>query len=259
MPLKLVETMTDEPPHLSVLFYNAILIELRDMFRMLHAMVEKAKKDTLQVEDVTIYYEWFEGFFGILTSSFDTEEDVLFAWLEKEGTPTLGTALAPRRRETKKQRTKDLCWDIFDLKMQFEKKPQRSPGLVDLLKEICNESQQLSTRVLTYFQAGKDDLADVIDSSFSFNERRIIESSFMDNLRATEPGKFVICAVSRGFVDADQKTSFLEDTLRVGKVGRGTVNKQMRKFKKNHTDLADKLALDSLNFEISQTDDTDIM
>lgn len=253
IPLQLLECPSEKPRCLCAIFYNAVLIEMRDMFRMLHAMCEKAKQETFQMEDVTTFYLWFEGFFGILTSVFDAEEDVLYSWVETAGAQKLNIPLAPNRRKTKKQRAKDLCWDIFDLKMQFETKNDRGTGSLGLLKEICNESQQLANRVLMYFQAGQEELSDILASYFGSEEQNLMESTFMGNLRATEPGKFTICAFARGFVDADERNSFLEESLRANKASKGAVTKQMRKYRKQHTEHVDTIADDGSNIARSNS------
>lgn len=248
-PLRILEPPADEPLQLSSLFYNAMAIELRDMFRMLRGLDDRASRNALQMENITVFYEWFEGFFGILSCMFDSEEDVVFSWIEKIGAIQLEHGLGPSRRRAKKQRTKDLCWDLFDLKTHFDRKIERRTDMRDLVHELMDEAQQLATRIMTYLHSSKDNLPMVLEANFSFDERCMIEMSLMKTLRASEPGKLTICALSRGFVDVEQKNGFLEECLRAGKAAKATVPKQIRKFRKMHADIVDKLAIEKLLIE----------
>lgn len=245
-PLELTDFVDDSESRLGLLCFNGIAVELRDLFRILEGLHHRAKMRELLVEHISTFYEWFEGFYGIVTCIFDTEEDVLFSWLEKVGALTMENSLAPKRRKTKKERTKDLCWDILELKMQFEKKASRRDSLTDLVLEMKDEAEQLGSRILMYMQTLVDELPDLLNQNFGFDERTMIEGAVIGNFRASEPGKFVICSYARGIVDTEKRSGFLEESFRIAKSSRNTVPKYMRRFKKKHTDLADSLAVKEL-------------
>lgn len=248
-PLDLTDFPDDSDCRLGLLCFNGIAVELRDLFRILEGLQHRARMQELLTEHISSFYEWFEGFFGIITCIFDTEEDVLFSWIEKVGALAMENSLAPKRRKTKKERTKDLCWDILELKMQFEKKASRKVSLTDLIREMTDEAEQLGSRILMYIQTLVDELPDLLNQNFGFDERRLIEAGVMRNFRATEPGKFVICAYSRGIVDSDKRNGFLEESFQSLKSTKSTVPKQMKRFRKKHTDLADLLAIHALEIE----------
>lgn len=194
-----------------------------------------------------MFYDWFEGFYAIVTCIFDSEEDVLFSWLEKVGAMKMEDSLAPKRRKKKKARTRDLCWDILELKMHFENRTANaSPNLTRLILEMTDEAEQLASRLLMYVQTLVDELPALLDHKFGFDERRMIEDAVIGNFRASEPGKFVVCAYARGIVDDEKRDGFLEESFRATKPTRSTVHKHTKKFKKKHTDLADELAINPL-------------
>lgn len=253
-PLELTDFFDDSESRLGLLCFNGIAVELRDLFRILEGLHQRAKMRVLLVEHISTFYEWFEGFYGIVSCIFDTEEDVLFSWLEKVGALTMENSLAPKRRKTKKERTKDLCWDILELKMQFEKKASGKVCLTDLVLEMKDEAEQLGSRILMYMQTLVDELPYLLNKNFGFDERTMIEGAVIGNFRASEPGLFVICAYSRGIVDAEKRSGFLEESFRIVKSSKSTVLKHERRFKKKHTDLADSLAVKELRLVRTGTD-----
>lgn len=248
LPLELPPTTEDNRSRLVLLCFNGMAVELRDLFRILDGLQERAGKQTLTLDDIYSFYNWFEGFYGIVTSIFDTEEDVLFTWLEKVGALKMENALAPKRRKTKKERTKNLCWDILELKMQFEKKADRNGkiSLTNLVLEMLDEAEQLTSRILMYMQTLIDELPQLLDQHFGFDERRLIEEAVINNFRATEMGKLVIVAYSRGILDDEKRNGFLEESLKSAKSAKSSVAKQLKKFDKKHFQLAKNLAMHPL-------------
>lgn len=252
-PLELTE-LEDNQTQIAVLCFNAINIELRDMFRILEGLYFRSRNEELKNEDIYKFYDWFEGFYGIITSIFDNEEDVLFAWLEKVGAIRMENALTPKRRKKKKERTRDLCWDILELKIHFEKRNGRpsmngiraKQQLPSLVLEMTDEAEQLASRVLMYFQTLVDELPSLLEDNFSFDERRLIEENVIGNFRASEFGKYTICAYANGIVDEEKKAGFLEESLKGSKV---PIQKHMKRFKKKHTDLVDDLSINPLLIE----------
>lgn len=230
-------------------FYNALLIELRDMFRMLDGMTCLSEQSRIQVEHLTSFYEWFEGFFGMVTSLFDTEEDILFSWVEKIGSAKLKNGLSPKRRKTKKQRVKELCFDIFDLKIQFSRSCERFINIGDLLKELLEEAEHLSLRILSYISLCRVQVTTVIQHGFNEDEKSSIDASFLGNLKASGPGKFLICAVARGIAIEANRISFLEDAFKAGKITKSSILSYERKYRKNHSELVEKLAIHPLETE----------
>lgn len=242
VPLEMRDIGSDFCSRAGLMLLNGVAIELRDMFRILEGLERKAEAGTLVMDDLALFYNWFEGFYGIITCIYDTEEDVLFSWLEKVGAIKMENALAPKRRKTKKERTKDLCWDILELKMQFQKKADTRVSLEDLVFEMSDEAEQLATRVLMYVQTLVEGLPELIENNFGPEERSMIESAMMGNLRASEAGKFVICAYSRGILDPVAQEAFLDTSLRAGKSNKNVGMKLYKKYTKRHVALVDKLA-----------------
>lgn len=246
LPLELAPISDDTRSRLALLCFNGIAVELRDLFRILDGLHHRAEQHALAIDHIFAFYDWFEGFYGIVTCIFDAEEDVLFSWLEKVGALKMENALAPKRRKTKKERTKDLCWDILELKMQFEKKASRKVSLTSLVLEMRDEAEQLTSRLLMYMQTLLDELPDLLDQNFGFDERKLIEEAVINNFRATEPGKFVIMAYARGIVDDEKRAGFLEESLRNPKSARSPVAKQQKRYDKKHVQLAEDLAIEEL-------------
>lgn len=245
-PLELTDLL-DNQSRLAVLCFNAIAIELRDLFRILEGLFHRSEAGQLDVGHVYTFYDWFEGFYGIVTCIYDAEEDVLFSWLERVGAMKMENSLAPKRRKKKKERAKDLCWDILELKMHFEKRTaSASPKLTRLILEMTDEAEQLASRILMYVQTLVDELPALLDEKLGFDERRMMEDAVIGNFRASDPGKFVICAYARGIIDEEKRNGFLEESLRTAKSAKSTVHKHTKKFKKKHTDLADELAINAL-------------
>lgn len=248
-PLRLVDLPDDSECRLGVLCFNAIAVELRDLFRILEGLHFLARKDELLPEHISTFYLWFEGFFGIITTIFDNEEDVLFPWIEKVAALEMENALAPKRRKTKKDRTRDMCWDILELKMQFESKVTRKISLTDLVWEMRDEAEQLCSRILMYVQALVEGLPLLVNENFGFDESRMVEASVITHFRASEEGTFVICAYAKGIADCDKRNSFLVESFQTQKSSKNGVPKQTKKFQKRHADLADSLALRSVEIE----------
>lgn len=245
-PLQLIELL-DNQSRLAVLCFNAIAVELRDLLRILEGLYHRSEVGQLHVEHIYKFYDWFEGFYGIVSCIFDAEEDVLFSWLEKVGALKMEDSLGPKRRKKKKERAKDLCWDILELKMHFEKRTaDASPKLTRLILEMTDEAEQLASRVLMYVQTLVNELPALLDEKLGFDERRMIEDAVIGNFRASDVGKFVICAYARGIADRDKRNGFLEESLRMAKSTRSTIHKHTKRFKKKHTDLADELATNAL-------------
>lgn len=232
-------------------FYNALIVEIRDMFRMLHGMEQLSDESRLEVNHVTIFYEWFEGFFGMITCLFDTEEDILFSWVEKICSTKMKSGLSSKRRKTKKQRMKDLCFDIFDLKIQFSRS-QRHIDLGDFLKELLEEVEHLALRVLSYVTLCKNQVPSIIRSSFNDDEACMVDTSFFGNLRASDPGKFLICAFARCIPAEADKCAFLEEAFKPGKITKRSGQSYDRKYHKQHCSLAEGLASHPLLMETSQ-------
>lgn len=248
-PLNLTDFPDDCEFRLGLLCFNGIAVELRDLFRILEGLQHLARADKLTMKHISTFYEWFEGFFGIVMCIFDTEEDVLFSWIEKVAALAVENSLAAKRRKTKKERTKDLCWDILELKMQFENTADGKVSLGNLIREMKDEVEQLGSRILMYVQTVVEELPDLLNQNFGFDERRVIEAAVIQNFRATQQGAFVICAYSRGIVDPDKRNGFLEESFRTGKSPKHTVHRHLRKFRASHIDLANKLAINKLVIE----------
>lgn len=247
--LHFVHAPPDAPLCISALCYNAIIMEIRDMFRLMNSLRQRAKEETLVLNHIHVFYQWFEGFFEIITCVFDTEEDILFPYLLKVASIKLDNSLCEKRRQTKKTRAKDLCWDILELKIQFDHKSEKNVDLSALVEEMFEEVHHLSARLASYFQRLKDVLPDIIESNFNLDERRLIDSSYIGNLRASDAGKFVISAFSRGYWEQEKKLAFLEESLRSSKTTKSSISKQIRRFQRNHTDLVKKMSI-----PISETD-----
>lgn len=250
-PLRIIKPTSEPLRRFPFLFYNAISIELRDVFRMLRGMNVRVEKGILQASDINTFYEWFEGFFGVLTTIFDVQEDVIFSQLEGKGYRKMEEAIGLQRRKTKEQRTRDLCWDIFDLKMEFDSNGTPKQSLAHLLQEIMDEVEQLTMRVMTYFQVCARELPMVLEASMTSDERTTLEASLMESLKVTEPGKFVLCAISRGIMQSTQQYSFMNASFRGGGPFKSGQQKQARKYQKMHSDLVNKLAIDDLHIENS--------
>lgn len=275
-------------------FYHAMAIELRDMFRFLRGLSDRGSKGTLKAADVTTFYEWFEGFFGILTTIFDTQEDAIFSEVERNGgysvqqpddrnnsngtgietdiaddngkTNDIGgnssnhdylvyKAFGLSRRKIKEQRARDICWDIFDIKMKYDQRGATDNETIKyLVEEIACEAELLSARVLMYFQTCRCELPPYLHSALTRDERTTIEEQLIQSLTASQPGKFVLSAIARGIPRTTksssiltQKTSFKRGTVDTGL--QQALLKRTRKFGKLHADLVDKFAVDDLLLE----------
>lgn len=249
IPLRLFNSRPDRCSRLPTYFYNALLIEIRDMFRMLDGMASLSEKSSLHAEHLTNFYEWFEGFFGMMTSLFDTEEDLLFSWIEKIGSAKMKNGLSPKRRKTKKQRVKELCFDIFDLKIQFSRSSERFINIDELLKELSEEAEHLALRVISYISLCRNQVTALIQSGFNDDEKRMLDATFLGNLRASGPGKFLICAMAKGIPRDADKALFLEDAFKAGKMSKSPISSYERKYRKNHQELAEKLAISPAHIE----------
>jgi hypothetical protein len=247
VPLALRSTTGGFETRASTLTYNAICMEVRDMFRIVEGLVRKAAKNTLEIDDIYSFYEWFEGFHAIATTIFDVQEDVLFSWLEKVGAIEMENALAPKRRKTKQERTKDACWDILELKMQFQKQSDRKFSMEDLVLEMSDEVHHLASRILAYIATVEEELPPLISTHFDKDESAIIEGAVYGNLKSSDQGSFVLAAYARGIIDPHEREQFLANAFSGGKKKKATEIRQpgakhCRRFQSNHVDIAEKLA-----------------
>jgi hypothetical protein len=245
-PLRLLPIGGDFASRASALTYNAIYMEVRDMFRIIDGLIVKASENALVIEDIYSFYCWFEGFHGIVTSIFDVQEDILFSWLERVGAIKMENALAPKRRKTKQERTKEACWDILELKIQFQRKSDRKVSMDELVLEMSDEAQHLASRVLAYIAAIDDELPSLIAKQFDVTECSLIEAAVYNNLRSSEQGNFALAAYARGILDGHEREQFLNTALGNQKKKITDIRlpgqKLYRKFQSKHVDLADKLA-----------------
>lgn len=241
VPLRLFNGRLEKCLRLPTFFYNALLIEIRDMFRMLDGMARLSEQSGLYVEHLTSFYEWFEGFFGMVTSLFDTEEDILFSWIEKIASGKMKNGLSPKRRKTKKQRVKELCFDIFDLKIQFSRSSERFICVNDFLKELSEEAGHLALRIISYVSLCRVQVTMIIHGGFNEDEKTLIDTSFLGNLKASGPGKFLLCAIARSIPHEADKAFFFEEAFK------GKASAYERKFRKSHSDLVEKLAVDAVH------------
>lgn len=234
---------------LSHLSFSAIAIELCDMFRLLHALQHHSKQKNSRIkEHINTFYQWFEGFFAVLTALFDTEEDVLFSWLEKSAAISIQSSLTPERRQKKKQRAKEICWDIFQLNVTFS-----NANPIHLISELYEEAHHLAARVLPYFQNILLEIPALLQQNLSLEERHILYHTILSNFRASEQGKFVLCAFSRAILHSNEKTNFLLEKCMCGPAPSTSLKQIKKKYKKKHTDLCHSLALETVNLLYTPT------
>lgn len=251
-PLVLVSTERDRGRRLSALPYNALCLEMRDLFRILEGLVSRVNNRTITSQDLVIFYDWFEGFFGILTSILEVMEDILFSWLEKVGAHTLDKSLAPKRRSTKATRTKEICWDILELKVQLQKsgagKSAKKSTLGDIVFELETEVMHLSMRILSYATTIKGQIPMLVSDNFESAECAMMEMAMYRNLKASKPGKFVLAAFTRTMETPDERFAFLHAVFVADghKNKKGAGLKAYKKFLRMHVNLADELALSDL-------------
>lgn len=252
-PLVLTTTESDYGNRLSALPYNALSIEIRDLFRLMEGLVWRAEDGTLTSADIAIFYQWFEGFYGIVTSIFEVMEDVVFSWLENIGALSLDRSLAPKRRSTKANRTNDICWDILELKLQLHKTAGKTGGigskvdktsLEDVVFELATEVEHLSMRILSYAATLKDQLPPLVTENFENAECQLMETSMYRNMKASKPGKFALAAFTRAIDSSEARTEFLHEVFVAGskkKANAGLLEYQ--KFFKMHVNVVDEIAL----------------
>lgn len=246
VPLVLLPTGDDFRQRASALSYNALVVELRDLYRMLDGMAAKSEQGQLVIKDVTIFYEWFEGFFGIVTSLYETLDDVMFPWLEKIATLSLAKSLSPKRRNAKQARTKDVCWDILELKMMMQNsadKKRSKAELSALVHEVAGEVDVMALRILAFVSALQDEVPTMLTTHFQQDELDIMEETLIQNLRASNPGKFVLCAFTRALECADARAAYLDRVFPPKKGKKNSGLKQYKRFYSRHVDLVDVLAV----------------
>jgi hypothetical protein len=245
-PLELLPTGADFTIRASALPHNALCVEIRDMYRIMDGLAARGEANTLKSIDVTTFYEWFEGFYGIVTAIFEVMEDVVFSWLEKIGAIKMEKALAPKRRKTKQTRTADICWDVLELKLQVQKsadKAKTMADLGDLVYELADEVEHLAMRLLTFAATLDNELPALVAANFEQAERDMMEEAMLRNLKASDPGKFVLGAFTRGIEGADARNEFLQRVFAAGKHAKKSAGlKEYKKFHTRHVDLADSLA-----------------
>lgn len=238
-------------PHL---FFNAIAIELRDMFRLVTTLLQKSAQQALQPSDLHTFYQWFEGFHGILTAIFDTENDIIFSWLEKVASFNIPVChpLMRKRRTSKKQRIQHLCWDLLELNIQFEACQSQKSNLQylhPLLLELKDDADHLAITLISYFRTLLLRLPPLLQGAFGSDESRMMEDAVLANFRTSEAGVFVLCACARGFLDGDKKLAFLQQSFRPPRSSK-TLQKHVRRYQRKHCDLVDNVALDQLQLEV---------
>lgn len=251
-PLVLLSTERDRGRRLSALPYNTLCLEMRDLFRLLEGLVARANDRSITSQDLVTFYDWFEGFFGIITSIFEAMEDTLFLWLEKVGATTMDRSLAPKRRSTKATRTKDICWDILELKVQLQKsgsgKTAKKSTLCDIVFELETEVVHLSMRILSYATTIKGQIPILVSDNFESAECAMMEMAMYRNLKASKPGKFVLAAFTRTMVTQDDKFAFLHEVFVADghKKKKGAGLKTYKKFFQMHVNLVEEVALSGL-------------
>lgn len=246
VPLVLLPTDDNFRVRASALPYNALAVELRDLYRILDGMGRKSEQGQLVIKDVTIFYEWFEGFFGIFTSLYETLDDVMFPWIEKIGAVQLAKALSPKRRKAKHVRTKDVCWDILELKMMLQKSADKSRNteeLSALVHEVAGEADVMALRILAFVSAMQNELPNMMTNHFQDDELDIMEETLIQNLRASNPGKFVLCAFTRALDSPDARAAYLDRVFLPKKTKKNTGLKEYKKYYTRHVDLVDVLAV----------------
>jgi hypothetical protein len=241
-PLALRTTESGFMACVSDLPYNAICIELRDLYRILQGLEAKAHTGLLTIEDVTWFYEWFKGFCGIVTCVFEVEEDIVFSWLENVGAIRLENSLAQKRRKTKQNRVRDVCLDILELNLSLQKKATSKVSLVDLVYELADEVDLLASRLLMYVHSVDAQLPSLMSCHFERTEREMIERAMIRNLKASQQGKFVLSSFARGISSPASRESFLEASFGGPKAERNAGVKTYRKFFKMHVDIANRLS-----------------
>ncbi|KAI0561903.1 hypothetical protein FGB62_69g114 [Gracilaria domingensis] len=242
-PLHLSDPIDVDQCSFLQLVFNAFAMEFRDMFRMIEGLLHHAHERSIEMDHLSVFYSWFEGFFEILTSVFDTEENVFYPWIETQGFFKMENAFCDKRRQKKKDRAKEICWDILELKLHFGTKADRKRGLFDLVYELRDEAEHLTARVMVYLHSEMDEVSRILKIKFNDDERRLFENTMVQTYRSSEAGHFVLCAMSRGIPDESIRNGFLEENFRSS--GQ-KVPKQLRKFRKRHSDLVEKLAIRDL-------------
>lgn len=245
-PLVLQKTDGDFSLRVASLPHNALCIELRDMYRIIGGLADQGTHGTLTLGKVAMFYEWFEGFFGIMSTLFEVLEDVVFSWVEKVGSVRLSPQLAPNRRQKKQDRTKDLCWDILALKVELQKYAHKKTkdDARPLVYEIADEMELLAMRILAFVHLLVKELPQLVAENFELTERGMIEDAMMRNLRASNPGKFVIGALTRGLEGAQSRSEFLAKTFGNSKQVKSKSGlKEYKRYHQRHCDIANELAV----------------
>lgn len=248
-PLLIAESPPGQEPSPGVLFYNAVVIELRDMFRMIAGLRVRGKNGTLKLHHVHAFYGWFDKFFEIIMTLFSAEDDFLFAYLQSIGSFMAVYSCSSKRRETKKERVKELCFDILELKLRFDQRAERNESLLEVTVELDEEGQQLAMRLTQYSCCVKEEMLRGVRKVCSEDECGTLFSGLMESLRKSDAGRFAIFAMSRGFVDKEQKKSLLRNT-KEGWFKGGAAEWGMRKYKRMHQEVVEDLAVSPLHVEV---------
>lgn len=222
----------------TLFYYNAALIECRDMARLI---------DSTSGE---IFCKWLDGFADIIECMFSSMEVVVYSWLKEIGSSKLANNVCLQRRVGKQQRIKQSIIDIVNLQLT------ENGNCEEYLKEMRRECEMLIMKIINYFKSQLLQLPAIILCSLTEDERKSFDDGMIRELSSNEKGKFVICSIERMFHDhfrnsavgeqnhstsSDEESEVKREGHEKDKMPTDTMSKQMKKFIESHTNLVDSV------------------
>lgn len=189
-------------------FYNAVMIECEDLTKAIRAIRLLAINGSLEIEKINTFYDWFEGFFAILTALFNVEENLVCAYLQRVGLFLPVFAYTRKRRNVKKVRAKDLCYDILELKIRLDEHPDSNRSYDEFTFELSDEAHHLLHRISHYAWWMREELNRGVRETCSKDETAMIFNASMESLRKTDGGKLTICAMTRAIKTGEERKKF---------------------------------------------------
>lgn len=181
---------------------NSVRLEVRDLYRILQSC--EARKLHLGPSDMDLLFAWFEEFEILCVDLFEMEEDLLFAFIERndhlsrydrvwsgEGDKLKG-ALCEAKRTLAKGTITAAFSKFNDLEDEFCGRP-----VAQVFPSLAPVTEELTTAVLSFVALKDQELPPALQTRFSEKEIRAQEKKYWAEAKVMEHSDVILSLATR--------------------------------------------------------------
>ena len=180
---------------------NGLRNQIRHMYNILK-LVEDRPMD-LTMDDVDLFYKWFDRFYTVMVETFALEESCLYAWIEQvdilsaeqrkwrpSPSPLSGPLSEPKRILNKGDILR-LARDVIHYREKLGGAP-----VCQSLPELAYIIGVFATHLLAYLDIKKCHLPSVISEKMDIKDRRRFEKQYWNAARHSDIASYLVVALT---------------------------------------------------------------